>query len=247
MTSRNGLVPRPACRSAIARYARKIILPVTLNDHHPHLPSHRRALTLLEIVLVMALIVIVVAIAVPTTMGVFSSQRLAKSAELVRSKLSRARVEAMRSGQIQAFHFQMGGTKYVTVPWYAADETTSDSEGESTGFGMPAEPAAPLGMANPRTLPDGITFVVVIEVADTRAETLTQQAPLTLPLDEGDETPWSPPILFYPDGTASEAQIHLANNRGWTVAIELRGVTGSAQVGDLEKQVDPLARTEETQ
>ncbi len=204
--------------------------------HHLPVPSHRRGLTLLEIVLVIALVIILFALAVPSLKGVLNTQRLKKSADLVRAHLNRARVEAMRSGQIQGFHFQMGGTKYVTVPWYTADDTNMDAEAEATGFGANSTSSAPVGMVDPRTLPEGITFVIMADVTDQRSETLTEQVPLTLTLDRSGEAPWSPPVLFYPDGTASDARVIMRNNRYWTVAVELRGLTGISNVGELQRR-----------
>ena len=194
-------------------------------------------MTLLEILLVLALIVVVFAVAVPTLSGSLSNQRLKKSAEVVRVAFSRARVEAMRTGQIQAFHCQISGNKYVAEPWYMADDAldadlpagadVADTSG--TGWGPINEQAA-------ESLPDGIVFLGGSEIVDERTETIAaEKVDLYAGVDRH-EPPWSPPILFYPDGTTSDARVVLRNDRGWIIEIELRGLTGVARVGRAERE-----------
>jgi type II secretory pathway pseudopilin PulG len=186
--------------------------------------------------LVVALIIIMFALVLPSLKGALSTQRLRKSADLLRAHLHRARIKAMRSGQIHGFHFQMGGTKYVTVPWHTADGTTDEAADGPAGFGTNATSSVPVGAVDPQTLPEGITFVIMAEIADERSEALTEQMPLTLPVDRNGEAPWSPPILFYPDGTASDARVIMRDQRYWTVDVELRGLTGISKVGQLKRR-----------
>jgi Tfp pilus assembly protein FimT len=194
-------------------------------------------LTLLEILLVLALMVIVLAVAVPTLSGSLSNQRLKKSADVVRGAFSRARVEAMRTGQIQAFHSQVAGNKYDTGPWYLADDAV-DAE-STTNTDIAASSGVPRHLINDetaQTLPDGIEFVSGVEIADERTETIAGEVADASPESGRYDTPWSPPILFYPDGTTSDARVVLRNKRGWTVAVELRGLTGVAHVGRPERE-----------
>ena len=50
---------------------------------------------------------------------------------------------------------------------------------------------------------------------------------------------WSPPVLFYPDGTASDASVLLSNERGLTLRVTLRGLTGIARPGEIGREVVP--------
>ena len=43
---------------------------------------------------------------------------------------------------------------------------------------------------------------------------------------------WSPPVLFYSDGTTSDADVVLVNERNTAIRISLRGLTGIASVSD---------------
>ena len=47
------------------------------------------------------------------------------------------------------------------------------------------------------------------------------------------ESEWSRPILFYPDGTTSDAFVVVANENKVGLKIDLRGMTGTAIVGDV--------------
>jgi Tfp pilus assembly protein FimT len=195
------------------------------------------ALTLLEILLVLALIVIVFAVAVPTLTGSLSHQRLKKSGEVVRAAFSRARVEAMRTGQIQAFHSQAWGNKYDVVSWSMAEDAIEADVPAAAD--VPATSAGGWGLMNAQTaetLPDGIVFVGQTEIVDERTETIAAEAVDTAATASRYDTPWSPPILFYPDGTTSDARVVLRNERGWIVAVELRGLTGVASVGRPERE-----------
>ena len=44
---------------------------------------------------------------------------------------------------------------------------------------------------------------------------------------------WSDPIFFYPDGTTSDAQLTLKNEEGRAIELNLRGLTGTVEVGDI--------------
>jgi hypothetical protein len=51
--------------------------------------------------------------------------------------------------------------------------------------------------------------------------------------------PWSPPILFYPDGTTSDASLLLSNEDQVIVRVTLRGLTGVSSIVDVEEEVTP--------
>jgi prepilin-type N-terminal cleavage/methylation domain-containing protein len=200
--------------------------------------SAPRGMTLLELMLVLALICIVVAVAMPTLRGTLSNQRLRKSADLVRAAFSRARVEAMRSGQIQAFHYQIEGNKYLTVPWYVAEVAVADGETDVAEVLSPVAPAGVISLDNADSLPEDVRFTIQAEGFLEQPEPMQLEEAVSELPDDGTGTAWSPPILFYPDGTASDARVVLANRRGWLATVQLRGLTGISLV-------DPLERVEE--
>lgn len=51
-----------------------------------------------------------------------------------------------------------------------------------------------------------------------------------------DPQPWSLPILFYPDGRATNATLVLVSDDGYQVQVNLRGLTGTVRVGPLQRR-----------
>jgi hypothetical protein len=45
---------------------------------------------------------------------------------------------------------------------------------------------------------------------------------------------WSTPIVFYPNGRTSNAEIELIGDRDYRIQLQLRGVTGAIVVGELQ-------------
>jgi len=201
--------------------------------------SHaRHAFTLIEMLLVLVLIVILLALALPAMKGPLASQRLRKSADLLRAKWSATRVKAMRTGRIQAFRFQLDGDRYLVQPWILSDDSLEANDADESAE-MPAF------AVDEEQLPEGVFFSVEDLLDDARAESLRQREPAGEPLPDtaladfdAGSRPWSRPILFYPDGTTSTAEVTLMNDRRRAVTVQLRGLTGIARVGELRKIED---------
>ena len=70
--------------------------------------SARPAFTLVEVMLVLALLVVIGALIWPAVKGPFEGQRLRKAGDQVRAEWTRARTRAMKSGRTQVFQFQTG-------------------------------------------------------------------------------------------------------------------------------------------
>jgi hypothetical protein len=83
-------------------------------------------------------------------------------------------------------------------------------------------------------LPDGITFVGGDSATDSRGAAAEQSAPS----GAGAQAAWSPPILFYPDGSSSDAYVIVGNTRQMGIRVELRGMTGTARVGEIAQTMN---------
>ncbi len=195
----------------------------------------RRGLSLLELLLVLALMVAVAALTLPSLRGPMENQRLRKSADAIRAEWNKARNRAMRTGRIQVFRFETNGSHYVVEPWYSEDDYLESSDGLAAGVD-PLHPgsAVPAPIANvvePETLelPEGVLFFTgdaAVEVRSLNVEEAMQQ------FDARDAS-WSRPIFFYPDGETSTAQLILTNRQEQFIRLDLRGLTGISQVTDL--------------
>jgi Tfp pilus assembly protein FimT len=168
--------------------------------------SHRRALTLLEVLLVLCVLAALAALAAPALDRPFANQRLTKAADLVRSHWARARVDAVEAGCIRVFRCSPGANLYRME---SLNIDGTDAAADLSGTTTLAPPIE-------RTLPDGVSFAALSINA--------------MPAASG-ENGWSEPVLFYPDGTSSDAVVTLANRFGRTIDVNLRGLTGVAIVG----------------
>ena len=96
----------------------------------------RRGFTLIEVLLVLAILVVVAAAATPALRGVLRDAALKNAAETVRIHWTRAHVKAMKTGRIQVFRFEQDGTRFTVQPWAAADDQI-EAAPSVQGFGTP--------------------------------------------------------------------------------------------------------------
>ena len=187
---------------------------------------HHRGLTLLEILLVLALLVIIGAIASPAIGRFVETQQLRDSASLIRGEWARARVQAMKSGRIHVFRYEPSGKHFVVDFWMAQDDLLE--AGDDTAVASPAAGEVPW---DAEALPDGVTFAY----GQAEAQALEEQIATDVAATTNSATGigWSPPVLFYSDGTTSSADVVLMNDRGNAIRITLRGLTGIGTVSDV--------------
>ena len=203
---------------------------------HRRLGKQRAGFTLLEIMLVLAILVAMGAIAWPSFSRAYESSKLKATADKVLSILGKARVQAMTSGQTQVFRFQKDSGSY-TVEQLADDSATLDASttSDTTTTTVGASSSTPDGKAAATQLPEGYVFSAGDRVLDDR----TAAAESAITSSNFDTS--SPPVLFYSDGTSSEAQLTIANQNGRTITISLRALTGTAHMGEVTAAAVPGA------
>ncbi len=211
--------------------------------------------TLLELLLVLALMVTLLTLVGANLRGGFRQQRLLKSGDQMRTAWAKARVQAIKTGRVQVFHHAPDSTQYFTTAQQSFDDPSGLSAfpgsdpSTSMGFGNPAEMnnLDEMGMTpvRPLELPRDIRFVGAEVKIDQRSAFQLSEAvdPATLISDSfafADRNPdtgqaprWGTPIYFFPDGTSSSARLVLTNSDGQTVSVYLRGLTGVSQVGPV--------------
>jgi Tfp pilus assembly protein FimT len=193
-------------------------------------PRHRqiaRGLTLIEIILVMCLLVVMAAFSWPLLTRSFDAQRLRSAADLVRARLTRARIEAIDSGGTCQFRYAIDGRRF-TISQSSCDNGANAAGSEA----MPGD-AAPRRSTDRLSgeLPEGITFVAAQPAADVPPS--DGETPL-----EAGETSWSEPIFFQPDGTTTSTTVRLRNVNGRSIDLTLRGLTGVVIVSDIFAEED---------
>jgi len=180
----------------------------------------RRGLTLLEVMLVLALLAAMAALMF--TGGSIKLQQAAiqSSADDVRAALGRTRLAAIEEGRAYEFVCYEDGS-YEARPQVEIEPGAFEDEDDK-----------PAPWRHESQLPRDVVFVRVQQYP-------YQDLPLTddeLDEDVEDETDPDvpeegfPPIVFHPDGTSHNAVIELVGPEGRTVEIALRGLTGQARV-----------------
>lgn len=191
-------------------------------------PRHS-GITLFELLLVLVLLVVVGSMSAPLFEGSFASIRLQRGADQVLAAWTRARTQAIESGQTYQFRFQPQQNVYRIEPWLSGvveEEpdlnelltTTADSDDQVELKTWTLE----------STLPEEIVF------ADSnRLESDEGGVRTVIRLDQESSAEWSLPILFFPDGSTSTASLLVKNSKEIFCRLTLRPLTGVARKSGL--------------
>jgi type II secretory pathway pseudopilin PulG len=188
-------------------------------------PGPRVGLTLFEVLLVLALLVVIAAVSMPLISNSIARARLENSGEMVRAAWGRARLAAMQAGEPYVFRYEPEGSRYqIALLSAITGEEASDinSLPAETDQDVEYAEADMLRLAKSR-LPTEIVFAA----GDVSA------APQLAGAAAATQGGWSQPIVFYPDGTTSDASLVVANAEKNTQRITLRGLTGISRVGQI--------------
>lgn len=176
--------------------------------------SRRSGYTLIEVLLAVIILSILASLAASPLMQSWRDQRTGSATEEVRALLAGTRILALDQDRTWQFVYEPGGTHYLRVPRSAPEEGTS---GETTNQGK-----------HSGLLPTEITF------GESTGGAASSISPDLLDglADSGELSgvSWSAPILFYSDGTSSEATFEIYDDYGNARTISVRDLTGGVTV-----------------
>ena len=212
----------------------------------------RKAFTLLELLLVLAILVALAGIAVPTFESMVTSRKLGESIQQLLNELKAARVAAMRTGQAQVMRATLQTRDYSITPWLGGTESQDASAGATVmgtdGQVVATEKGVSGGVSTSavdassglKQLSSGVQFSAIETLVDSRNALELQNSGEVVPTAGAAVTTdgLSSPLLVYPDGSTTTAQIVLVDQRGRRMAIQIRGVTGQLSSFRL-MSVDP--------
>lgn len=196
----------------------------------------RSAFTLLELILVLAILAAIGAILAPSVGEAFQRQKLNSAIDHLRTEWDKARLTAMKTGQIQAFNCTIGDRGYTITPYMTGDDlnnasagatvmTAAGTVGQATTTGMLAAPSSTSSSNSERMLPEEITFVSCAVSSDMRAMSIAASQGGLVGMQSMNQS-----VLFYPDGSTSTAEVIIQIPSGAQQAVRMRGLTGSTQV-----------------
>lgn len=184
-------------------------------DLSPRTCARRGGFTLFEMLIAISIIVIITSIGWSPVMRLHQEYRVKAAAEEVRQMAAGTRMLALDQDLVFQFRFEPGGRKYMRVPYESAAGAAATTKQPVTASGQSSG-----------ELPVGTYFESVTAGA---SEAVNSEALANLP-PEFTQTSWSPPILFYSDGTATNAEFNIVDETSTTRRIRVRDITGGVTV-----------------
>ncbi len=228
-----------------------------------HPAGRLRGFSLLEMIVVVAVLGSLLAISLPALFHPLGNSGLREAAKQVQAALLDARTRAVESGLVQEFRYEPGGRRYEIRSRPDAGAAASDSSAtlgagklganaaealqfSATGTPGAADRAAPESVQD--QLPDGIVFA---DPQETGLEATPSLAPTEVPAtddltaaqdaleEEIAGEKWSPPLRFSADGRSGNLLLKLRDNNSWSIQLWLRGLVGTALVGQPRREETP--------
>lgn len=187
----------------------------------PH-SALRRAYTLFELILVLALLVVLSALAYPSLESMYGDFRLTSAADQVRARWAAARAQAMDEGRPYRFAIVPNKGNFRVAPdsgdyWPGNGDASANAD---TGN-------QPLVVEE--ALPKGVRFA--LDRSQTAGDA---QGESSLPVGGVEGGAWTNAVTFLPDGTTREDREYVLITRGARpLLVKLRGLTGAVTVQPL--------------
>ena len=183
----------------------------------------RRAVTLIEVMLVLSILVALSALSYPSVDRLLEQLAMDEAVSPVRDHLSSTRTRALDAGLTWQFRFEPGGRRYVAVP-YEFDEIEGDDQQQQSQLELLPRVSG--------QLPEGYTFSAADE-ATTGTEALDELALAGLTGSQDLQgSSWSPPLLFFSDGTSRNASFDIVDEQLRGRRLSVRALTGAVTVSD---------------
>jgi Tfp pilus assembly protein FimT len=182
--------------------------------------------------IILAVLVLMAGIAWPVLRSPWRRTQVEDAANHARVALARVRVKSIESGSAWEFCFLPGSGQFAyrpVAPGHDAERTAEAGTSQDALDEESVEGELPHGVffRDPRSR-ETFNSLDVSDSADAAPRAAEEISRL-------DATDWSEPILFYPNGRASNVRLELQGPKGLSVAVTLRGLTGMAKVEKLQR------------
>ncbi len=210
----------------------------------PRSRQTRRAFSLIEILVVLAILAVVVSIGWPSVLRYMGENVIREQAHTVRLEMTSARIKAIDTGLVYQFRYEPGGRRFVVIPHDRPDVGAGESAAMVGGGGITASGALQRVPVTSGQLPEACRFeppttTNPLTNADQMAYTeQIAQEWLTL-LPDGvllQQTRWAPAIRFFPDGSTDSATVVILDENRRRIELTIRGFTGEVTASPLVQE-----------
>ncbi|NUQ62642.1 MAG: prepilin-type N-terminal cleavage/methylation domain-containing protein [Pirellulales bacterium] len=208
--------------------------------------SRSRGYTLLEMLIVAAVVAALAALAFPAMRGPLAKSQLRDAAAQLRIDLAKTRLKAIESGAVWTFRYQPGTGRFILAP-QTQEIQREDSDlivEEETLVDSPLVSELPHGATfcdpSHEPLPDQPAAALMPGTGPPNlAASAAGPAQLLDPEASGAslsvDPEWSEPVFFYPTGRTSSARLRVLGPQNDFIDVTLRGLTGSVKIGELRR------------
>lgn len=188
----------------------------------------RRGFTLLELLLVLAVMAVIAGLSWPRMMRYMNENSLKENVEVVRRELAATRIRAIESGLSYQFRYEPAKQTFVILPFDRPEVVASDDPAVTptqvkTMLGKISEDCAFAPPRNSQGRMEGGQRMDETWLALLKNGALYQ------------DTIWSQPILFRPNGESQDASLTIQDSVGNTILLKVRGLTGGVTVERLRR------------
>ncbi len=230
-----GLNSFAAVRTEIRQVRQGERIPAT-NHWRSAIP--RLGISLIELLLVVAILSVVVAIAWPSLRRPISRNHIETAARQVQADLLKARSLAMRQREMFVFFYRYDADQYVISSLRSWQKSGVPSALDSIEDERTAESATDRIRG---LLPEGIRFARQDKsTAELQREGVPQDSNR---VDRAESTSgdtenraWSEMILFFPSGGLQSKVVQLASDQGYLIELRLDGFGGRIRIENLRRE-----------
>lgn len=189
--------------------------------------------TLVEMLLVLAVIGTLAAAAWPSVLRMQADHDLSAAAEQVRQQLGNARNWSIKTGVKFQFRFEPQGHHFVAVPFEGEPEPDPKFGGNTAAAAVQYRFGGEVSKRITFLPVMGSTSLQAVMSSNKLPEAAVHGLPNAAVLASVN---WSDPVIFSADGTAMDTLITLADPRGHRIDISIRGLTGAAALGPMRRE-----------
>lgn len=244
LTLRDSWTALRLLRAAGVLFGNRRILKIPHSDpaemltapHTTRYSGRRAAFTLLELVLVLSVLGVIIGISWPSVVQYMADEAIRESAQSVQAEAAGTRIKAIDTGLTYQFRYEPNGRRFAVIPFDPPQNIDSTATPSPTNPGHGEFPVQSGQIAETcRFLaPDDGLF------RSAAVERLPREMFANLP-DAFDlaATAWAPPVLFFSDGTATDATFRIVDEGKRSIGVSVRGLTGTVSTEPLERESSP--------